>query len=788
MLGKQQRRSGCRRLSAQAVSVSDDHYGALFRGSRDAVLVADRAGRCVEANQAAEALLGFERDELLRLHLSEIVAGGFASDEAQGSHVIAADRWHGEIEVRGKDGFLRRVETWSMELSTPLGEVHVLFLRSAGDRSGIEEAGARLFSIVASSTEAIIGTTLDGTITHWNPAAERVYGYRADEVIGRSVVTLAPPELANDVFELLERVRRGERVEAYETTRLTKDGSRIEVSIGTSPVLDAAGNVVAASSIVRDVTERKRTERQLRVAKETAEGANSALRESEERFRGAFDGASIGMALVSPEGRFLEVNRALCGILGYTEGELLAKTFQDLTHPDDLGVDRDLVGQLLANEITTYQVEKRYLCKDGRVAWVRVTVSLVHDAKGDPLYFVSQMQDITPYKAAGAALREAEARYRTLVEQIPAAVYVDPADALGSPLYVSPRVEMLLGYAPDEWLATADLWSERLHPDDREQVLAETARANETGESLSLEYRCLARDGREVWVHDEVTLVRDENGAPQYWQGFMVDITDRKRSEEDLRAAKEAAEEASRLKSAFLRMATHELRTPLTIVSGYIELLASSIAARLAPEEREFFDIAQAGTKTLSRLVDDLLDLARIEAGRLDLAISAVDVGEAIKRVHRMVSVQAAAKGIDSVVTVEPDLPLIAADPDRLTQILLNLVGNAVKFTEQGHIQSTVLRAGDGVEISVADTGIGITPEAQTAIFDEFRQADASTTRRFGGTGLGLAIAKRLVEMQGGTLTVESTVDVGSTFTLWLPAASPGLVKDEAIPHPVLAG
>jgi signal transduction histidine kinase len=153
-----------------------------------------------------------------------------------------------------------------------------------------------------------------------------------------------------------------------------------------------------------------------------------------------------------------------------------------------------------------------------------------------------------------------------------------------------------------------------------------------------------------------------------------------------------------------------------------------------------------------------------------------------------MVAVQAAAKGIDSVVTVEPELPPIAADADRLTQILLNLVGNAVKFTEQGHVQSTVRRAGNGVEISVADTGIGIAPEAQSAIFDEFRQADASTTRRFGGTGLGLAIAKRLVEMQGGTLTVESTVGVGSTFTLWLPAASPGLVSDEAAPPSVLAG
>jgi signal transduction histidine kinase len=153
-----------------------------------------------------------------------------------------------------------------------------------------------------------------------------------------------------------------------------------------------------------------------------------------------------------------------------------------------------------------------------------------------------------------------------------------------------------------------------------------------------------------------------------------------------------------------------------------------------------------------------------------------------------MVSVQAAAKGIDSVVTVAPDLPPIAADPDRLTQILLNLVGNAVKFTEQGHIHSTVRGADGGVEISVADTGIGIAPEAQTAIFDEFRQADASTTRRFGGTGLGLAIAKRLVEMQGGTLAVESAVDVGSTFTLWLPAASPEFVREEATPHSIAAG
>ncbi len=278
MLDKPQRQSGRQRLSIQTISI-DDHFGALFSGARDAVLVMDRTGRCIDANPAAEALIGFERDELLQLTLSDI-AGGLETleGEARSTPFFTADRWSGEMQVQGKDGIPRRVEAWSVEVSAPPGAAYALFLRSVDERPASDEAGARLFAIVASSTEAIIGTTLDGTITHWNPAAERVYGYRADEAIGRSVVMLAPPELVNDVVGLLERVRRGERVEAYETTRVTKDGCRIDVSLGTSPVLDAAGHVVAASSIARDVTERKRAERQLRAATETAEGANSALR------------------------------------------------------------------------------------------------------------------------------------------------------------------------------------------------------------------------------------------------------------------------------------------------------------------------------------------------------------------------------------------------------------------------------------------------------------------------------------------------------------------------------
>ena len=492
----------------------------------------------------------------------------------------------------------------------------------------------------------------------------------------------------------------------------------------------------------------------------------------DEGLRGAFDGAPIGMALVTLDGEFLRVNRALCGILGYEESALLAQSLGDITAADDREADSEQHHQLLNGEITTYQFEKRYLRADGETIFGRLTISLVRDADRHPLYFVAQVQDITPYRAAGKALREAEARYRALVEQIPAVVYVDRPDPLGSSIYVSPRIEILLGYTQAEWLAKPDGWADHVHPDDRERILAEVAKANLDGSPTHMEYRFLARDGREVWVHDEGELIRDEDGNRQYWQGFIFDITDRKRAEEELRAAKEAAEEASRLKSAFLSMATHELRTPLTIVSGYVELLAAS-CSRFTPEEREFLDIAQSSIATLTALVNDLLDLARIEAGRLELEIAAVDVRDAIARVSRMVAAQAAAKGISLDVTISPGVAPAAADPDRLVQILLNLVGNAVKFTEKGGVHVTASPSTNGVEIVVEDTGIGIPPEALPTIFDEFRQADVGTTRKFGGSGLGLAIARRLVELHGGSISVTSDVGVGTTFTVWLPAARP---------------
>ncbi len=748
----------------------------LLDRSSDAAIVVDAEGRCTVANAAAGALFGYAEEDWGSVALADIIVGG-----ATGPAAGRPDS--GRAWVRRKDGAAVPAELWSTRL-TGLGDAaSLLYVRRVAGEADAGAGGENLVDAEAAADKPVVGVSLDGAVTDWNEAAAQLFGFGAAEIVGRSIAELAPTESIDDVASLLQQIRHGDRAASFHTTQVTNEGCRIDVCLDVVPVRDDKGDVGSAMLVVREVTGRPRSEQELRRARSSARDANRALRESEERFRGAFDGASIGMALVSPEGRFLLVNPALRRILRYNGNELLTKTFPEVTHPEDLDKDRALADQLLAGDIETYQIEKRYLRKDGETIWGRLTVSLVRDEAQHPRYVIAQVQDITPYKAAGAALREAEARYRTLVEQIPAAVYVDAGESLGTPRYISPRLEAMLGYSPREWVEDPELWIRAIHPEDRGRILAAIAAADGADEPMHLEYRFLAQDGRHVWVHDQVGLVRDENGAPQYWQGFIIDITDRKRAEEELLLAKEAAEEASRLKSAFLSMATHELRTPLTIISGYVEMLAESVTGRLTPEEQEFLDVAQTGTRTLAALVDDLLDLARMEAGRLDLNIRPVDVSEAIDRVHRLVAAQAASKRISLTVAAAPGLPLVAADLDRLVQVMFNLLGNAIKFTERGSVRLSVCAARGGVEFRVVDTGVGIAPEALPRIFDEFRQADAGTTRKFGGSGLGLAIAKRLVEMQGGAIAVESAVGVGSEFTVWLPAAETEVGEDH-VPGP----
>jgi diguanylate cyclase (GGDEF)-like protein/PAS domain S-box-containing protein len=289
------------------------------------------------------------------------------------------------------------------------------------------DTSQRLAAVVRSSSDAIFAKTLDGTVLEWNPAAVRLFGWSPDEIVGRSIALILPPDRADELARIMERIRHGELVEPLETVRIRKDGRAVDVSLTVSPIRDSSGRVVGASTISRDITLQKAAER--------------ALRDSEERFRLSFENAPIGIALVSTDGRFLRVNRVLCDMVGRSELDLLEMSFQEITHPEDLDADLGFVRQMLAGEIRTYSMEKRYIHADGHPVWVQLSVSLARNDAGTPLHFISQIADI-------GSSRRAEQRFAALVESAPDAMVIVGPD--GRLLLVNRQTELLFGYRREE--------------------------------------------------------------------------------------------------------------------------------------------------------------------------------------------------------------------------------------------------------------------------------------------------------------------------------------------------
>ena len=394
--------------------------------------------------------------------------------------------------------------------------------------------------------------------------------------------------------------------------------------------------------------------------------------------------------------------------------------------------------------------------------------------------------------------RVVETRYRSLVEQIPLIIYIDALDEASSNIYTSPQIEPLLGYTPQDWVADRELFQKVLHPDDRNRVMGEIARAHESdAESFLSEYRLIASDGRVVWVHDESVTLRDDDGRALYVQGYLIDITARKRAEMDrerLLAAEQSARteaerargaltrqnsdlvrlnerlvELDRLKDEFVALVSHELRTPLTSIRGYLELIREGKAGRITKRQENFLDVMNRNSERLLRLVSDLLFVAQAESGNVTLELEPLDVGELARDAVDTARPLATKKAIDLNLDAGESL-LVSADRARLFQLLDNLLSNALKFTPEGGRVDVLLSAENGhAVLEVADSGIGIPQAEQARLFERFYRASTATEQAVPGTGLGLAIAKAIVEAHGGRIGVESDEGTGARFRVELP-------------------
>ena len=385
-------------------------------------------------------------------------------------------------------------------------------------------------------------------------------------------------------------------------------------------------------------------------------------------------------------------------------------------------------------------------------------------------------------KVADAAEWNSEHRYRSLVERLPVVTFMAQLDATVQEVYISPQIEALLGFTQEEWLDNPILWYRQLHPDDRDMWVREFARTCSMGKSFRAEYRMVARDGKIVWVQGECQLIRDRTGRPILLQGIAFDITHLKQAAL-IQEEKLAAVAANRAKSDFLARMSHEIRTPLNGVVGMIDLLR---ATGMTDIQERYTKLAREAADSLLDVINDILDFSKIEAGKVEVENIEFELHKLVEDLSELLGPAAAKKNLALASYLRPDVPRrLMGDPTRIRQVLMNLVNNALKFTSTG---SVTIRAAlerrdkDRVilRFAVQDTGIGIPPDRIDRLFKSFSQVDSSTTRKFGGTGLGLAICKRLVELMGGDIGIESEDGNGTTFwfTINLGAAAPSIQSD----------
>jgi two-component system, sensor histidine kinase and response regulator len=515
--------------------------------------------------------------------------------------------------------------------------------------------------------------------------------------------------------------------------------------------------------------------------------AEEALRESDERFSGAFEHAPIGVALVSPEGRWLKVNRALCDLVGYSEAELLARSFQDITYPEDLALDLENVRKMLAGDISSYQMEKRYVHARGHLVTVLLNVSLVRNGQDEPRYFVGQIQDITERKQIENALRESNEQFHLLADNITDAFWIRSPD-MREVHYISPAFVRIWGRSADSQYANPEQWTTFILPEDRERVLSAYTALKADARSIDLEYRLLRPDGEIRWVRARGFQVRDAADKLIRLTGIITDITEPQRAAEALRTsladishanralqaeiierkrAEHTAESANRSKGEFLANMSHEIRTPLNGVVGMTEL---ALGTNLTTEQREYLDMVKSSGESLLTVINDILDFSKIEAGKLTVDLMPFDLSDCLAATLKLLATRAHLKELELAWDIRPDVPTaLVGDPNRLRQIVTNLMGNAIKFTDRGEVVLTVEAETQSdrhaiLRFSVSDTGIGVPHDQQEAIFQPFVQADGSTTRKYGGTGLGLAISTNLVTLLGGRMWLESETGKGSTF------------------------
>ncbi len=710
-------------------------FEALLEVSPEAIVTTDLNDIITSWNPAAERLFGYTAGDAVGRDIDDLVANRaelLAEAKELSRSSMESGTAHLATQRTRKDGSLVDVDVVGGPVTVggePAAK-HVFY----HDITELQQQKRYYESLLEMSPAAIMIVDLDAKVTLWNPAAERLLGYPREEAIGRHIDDLVAnrPELRDEAEDVSRQAALGRQVHLV-TRRTRKDGSLVDVDVVAAPIL-LGGEQVGYHAMYSDISE---------------------LQEQKRYFQSLLEISPAAIVVTDLKAKVVSWNPGAENIFGYTAHEAVGRHLDDLvaTRPD---LHQEALGYSeRAKRGERVQGTARRTRRDGSLVDVQMYSAPVVVSE-EHVGFVVIYHDVSE-------IQRQKRYYEALVQWSPNAIVL--MDATGTVTSWNPAAERLFGYTAEEAIGRAidDLIAKDA------SIRAEAEVGTERGISGELVHLITKR------THKDGTLVDVEVfGAPVVVGGEAVGLYGLYHDIRDLQQARRDAEAATEAKSAFLATMSHEIRTPLNAVLGMTGLLLDT---ELSAEQRNYAEVTRSSGDALLHVINDILDFSKIEAGRLDLDSAPFDLRECVESALELVAAGALKKGLDIAYDLDPDAPgALVGDVTRVRQILINLLNNAVKFTERGEVVLTVTAERldsderHRVHVAVRDTGIGIPEERIDRLFESFSQLDPSTTRRYGGTGLGLAISKRLVDLMGGTMWVESRAGEGSTFHLTFEA------------------